>query len=125
MIRGRMIPCHAKEAIVTVHFYQDGILDGFLQHPVLKHKKKLQSLSQLMLELNHLLDMERCANASVMPLVFSEEEGATDQKVFRIDVLFREHHTWQGKLILENENQETVFHSVMELMEMIDEILGQ
>ena len=44
---------------------------------------------------------------------------------FRIQILFREHYTWQGRLIWQDEDIETVFHSSIELMQLIDEILGE
>lgn len=125
MVSGKMLPCHGREAIVTVFSYKSGIMDGYLQHPGLEEKKEFRSLSQLMLELNQLLDTQKPPNRLQFPLVYLEKEEKRYRKRFRIDVLFREHHTWQGKLILEDERQEAVFHSVMELMEMIDEILGE
>lgn len=125
MVNGKMLPCHGREAIVTVFSYKSGIMDGYLQHPGLEEKKEFRSLSQLMLELNQLLDTQKPPNSLQLPLVYLEKEEKRHRKRFRIDVLFREHHTWQGKLILEDEKQEAVFRSVMELMELIDEILGE
>ncbi len=125
MVNGKMLPCHGREAIVTVFSYKNGIMDGYLQHPGLEEKKEFRSLSQLMLELNQLLDTQKPPNSLQFPLVYLEKEEKRHRKRFRIDVLFQEHHTWQGKLILEDEKQEAVFRSVMELMELIDEILGE
>ena len=124
MLRGKMIPCQSREAVVTVLSYSDGIMDGYLQHPRLDRKERLCSLSQMALLLNSLLDLENCPN-SPLPLVHSECDSLEQLTVFRIQILFREHYTWQGKLIWQNENQEIVFHSAIELMEMLDEILGE
>lgn len=44
--------------------------------------------------------------------------------VFRIQILFREHHTWQGRLVWQNENQEAVFSSGLELMKLFDDVLA-
>ena len=56
----------------------------------------------------------------------AREEGGGDRKaVFRIQILFREHYTWQGKLVWQDENQEAVFRSVLELIQLIDEILAE
>ena len=124
MLRGRMIPCQNREAVVTVLSYKNGIMDGCLQHPRLNGKEKIQSLSQMLLLLNGLADLESCPNPS-LPLVLRECSDIGSSSIFRIQILFREHYTWQGKLIWQNENQEIVFHSAIELMEMLDEILGE
>ena len=123
MLRGNMIPCHSREAVVTVLSYCDGILDGYLRHPRLVHEAKLQSLSQLVLLLNSLLDLEDCPK-SPLPFIAPAQEGREGIAVFRIQILFREHHTWQGKLIWQNENVEVVFHSGIELLQLFDEILA-
>jgi hypothetical protein len=119
-----MIPCQSREAVVTVLSYKNGIMDGYLQHPRLNGKEKIQSLSQMLLLLNGLADLESCPNPS-LPLVLRECSDIGSSSIFRIQILFREHYTWQGKLIWQNENQEIVFHSAIELMEMLDEILGE
>lgn len=122
MLRGKMIPCQSREAVITVLSYRNGIMDGYLHHPRLEKEERIQSLSQLVLRLNCLLDLESCPNS---PLPFVPDTGGSEDSiaVFRVQILFREHHTWQGKLVWQNENQEAVFHSVIELLQLFDEIL--
>ena len=43
---------------------------------------------------------------------------------FQIQVLFREFRTWQGRIVWKEQNQEASFRSVLELMQLLDEILG-
>lgn len=124
MLRERMIPCQSREAVITVLFYQNGILEGYLQHPRLEKKEKLKSVSQLVLLLDSLLDLEGSLN-SPLPLVTRECLGLENVNIFKIQILFREHYTWQGRLIWENENQEFVFHSAIELIQLLDEILAE
>lgn len=124
MLRENMIPCQSREALVTVLSYQNGIVEGYLQHPRLQRKVEIQNLAQLLLMLNDLLDLEDCPN-SPLPFVSQEEPGREQIAVFRIQILFREHYTWQGRLIWQNENQEAVFRSAIELIQLIDEILGE
>lgn len=124
VLRERMIPCHSREAVVMVNSYKNGILDGCLQHPRLQNKEKLYSLSQMILLLNNLMDLENCPNRP-LPLVCPERDDGSEDAVFRIQILFREHYTWQGKLVWENGNQEVVFHSALELMQLLDEILEE
>lgn len=123
MLTSKMIPCGSREAIVTVLSYQSGNLTGYLQHPVLEGTKKINSLSELVLVLNQLLDMEDSPVGDQLPLVYPECEADGEKTVFRIDVLFRDHHTWQGRLIWETEQREAVFKSAIDLMLLMDEIL--
>ena len=68
MLREKMIPCLSREAVVTVISYHQGVMDGYLQHPRLRGKERIWSLSQMVLLLNSLLDLEDCLN-SPLPLV--------------------------------------------------------
>lgn len=119
-----MIPCGSREAVVTVLSYSNGVMDGYLQHPRLEAKEKIQSLSQMILLLNSLVDLEDCPNRS-LPLIPMEYVKNREKSVFRIQILFREHYSWQGRLIWEDENREAVFRSVVELLQLFDEILGE
>ena len=124
VLREKMLPCQSREAVVTVLSYENGVLEGCLQHPRLEKSQKLKSVSQLVLLLDSLLDLEGSMN-SPLSLVPRERSQAESKAVFRIQILFREHYTWQGRLIWENENQEIIFHSAIELIQLLDEILGE
>lgn len=124
MLREKMFPCQSREAVVTVQKYHDGIMDGYLQHPRLEGRERIRSLSQMVLLLNSLIDMEDCPNPS-LPLVPVHYGGKDTDTVFRIQILFREHYTWQGRLIWQDRNQEVIFHSAIELIQLLDEILGE
>lgn len=104
--------------------YENGIMKGCLQHPRLDGKEELQSLSQMVLLLNSLMDLENCPNPP-LPFVRQENNGREEKEVFRIQILFREHYTWQGKLSWQNEDREFVFHSAIELLQLLDEILAK
>ena len=121
---GKMVPCHSREAVVIIRSYRNGIIEGCLQHPRLDKEEEIQSLSQMILLLNSLLDLEHCPNRP-LPLARPKYDYMEDVFVFHIQILFQEHFTWQGKLIWQNENQEVVFHSVLELIQLLDEILAE
>lgn len=123
-LRGKMLPCGSREAVVTVLSYRNGVMDGYLQHPRLEEKEKIQSLSQMILLLNSLVDLEDCPGRC-LPLIPMEQGRDSAKSVFRIQVLFREHYSWQGRLIWQDEDREVVFRSVVELLQLFDEILGE
>lgn len=120
----RMVPCSSREAVLTVQSYEDGRMTGSLQHSRLEEKEELRSLSQMALLLNGLIDLEGCPNPPP-PFVRPEPGGGEDGQVFRIQILFREHYTWQGRLLWQSENREFVFHSAIELLQLLDEILAK
>lgn len=119
-----MFLCHSREAIVTVRSYKDGLMDGYLQHPRLKGKKRFQSLSQMVLLLDRLFDLEHCPNQPP-PLICTISKSEKEMDGFFIQVLFREHYTWQGRLMWQNQNQEFAFRSAFELLQLLDEILAE
>ena len=106
MLREKMFPCQSREAVVTIHNYHNGIMDGYLQHPRLEKREEIESVTQLVLLLNSLVDLEDCMNRP-LPVVRSEGDGGQNQTVFHIQILFREHYTWQGRGITETENEES------------------
>lgn len=122
-LQERMVPCNSREAVVTVRSYEDGIMTGFLQHPRLEGREEVKSLSQMVLLLNSLMDLEDCPNPPP-PFVRPEPGSEERDEIFRIQILFREHYTWQGKLVWQNERREVVFHSAIELLQLMDEILA-
>lgn len=122
-LRERMIPCSSREAVVRVASYENGIMTGSLQHPRLDGREEFQSLSQMILLLDGLIDLENCPNPP-LPLVSAEGNRREDAEIFRIQILFREHYTWQGRLVWQSQNQEFVFHSAIELLQLLDEILA-
>lgn len=124
MLRERMLPCGSREAVVTVSSYAGGVMAGCLQHPRLGRKETFWSLSQMILLVNGLLDLEGCPDPPP-PLIRPEPDSGERIASLRIQILFREHHTWQGRLIWQDEKREFVFHSALELMQLMDEILAE
>lgn len=120
---GNMFPCQTRSALVVVTAYRDGVLDGLLMHPRLEKAQRIHSLSHLLLYLDSLLDLDTCPG-SPSPLVHPDPACTNAIATFQIQVLFREHYSWQGRLVWMDKNQEAVFRSVMELMQLMDDILA-
>lgn len=121
-LHNKMYPCNSREALVTVDSYKDSVMVGYLKHPRLNGKLKFNCMSQMILLLNNLLDLDDCPNQP-LPLISVESDNESLVK-FRIQILFRENYTWQGRLIWHNENLEVVFRSTLELIQLLDEILN-
>ena len=123
MIYRKLIPCRTMEALVIVTEYRDGVMTAVLRHPRVDEPIPIDSMSQLILTLDSLLDLEDCPD-NPLPLVRPIPEENNTIATFQIQVLFREHYTWQGRLVWKETNQEASFRSVLELMELLDDILG-
>lgn len=120
---GNFFSCHAKSALLVVTDYHDGVLKGLLMHPRLEKAQRIYSLSHLLLYLDTFLDLDMCPG-SHSPLVYPDPEYTNAIAKFQIQILFREHYTWQGRLILIDKNQEAVFRSAIELIQLMDDILA-
>ena len=123
MIYRKFIPCRTMEALVTVTDYRDGVMTAVLRHPRMDDPIPISSMSQLILTLDSLLDLEECPD-NPLPLVRPIPEENDAIATFQIQVLFRENYTWQGRLVWKDTDQEASFRSVLELMELLDEILA-
>ena len=123
MIHRKFVPCQTTEALLAVTEYQDGVMNGILRHPRAKNPITIHSLSQVILILDSLLDLEDCPDKP-LPIVRQIPEEENVIASFQIQVLFREFYTWQGRLVWQERNQEASFRSELELMQLLDEILG-
>lgn len=116
-------PCRANDAVLLVQSYQGGKISGQLIHPRSRLPKQIQSIPELILLLDEILLQED------NPVSYHAFESAGFEQLPRIatlhiQVLFQEHHTWQGRIQWEEERKEAAFRSVLELIQILDEILN-
>ena len=111
------------DAILYVTHYKEGMLSGWLVHPRVESQIKVQSVPQLLFLLDNILLRED------IPIDYYafEERALLDSTIatIRLQILFREHHTWQGCVVWEDQQMEASFRSVLELIEILDEILAE
>ena len=112
------------EACFAVSFYQDGNLSGRLIHPRLEDPVPIRSLPELILTLNTL--MRQDAPPADCRRIRQEPEAPADTlATLRIQILFREHYTWQGSILWEEQGVRLAFRSVLELIQIQDELLAE
>ena len=112
------------DAILRVTSYREGQLEGFLNHPRLETPRRVESVPKMLFLLNDLLSSEDAL------LGFPGADGAVKSSLpciatLRLQILFREHHTWQGCVHWEEQAQTFPFCSVLELICILDEILTE
>ena len=119
----KLFPCKTIDAILHVTYYEKGMLTGWLSHVRLEKPLKIQNVPQLLFALDEILSQED------VPVVYhtAKDEMLPEDAIATIwlQILFREHHTWQGRVIWENQRMEAPFRSVLELIEILDEILDE
>ena len=123
MEKSRLIPCGAKEFTLKIGSYERGRMAGTLLHPRLAGEAPFESFIGLAVMMEDLMDLEDCPGAEAPTAVGS---GGIDRPIatFRIEVLFRQNHSWQGRLIWQEQRQEANFRSALELILLLDEILA-
>jgi len=120
----KRFPGQMNDAVFLVSFYEDGEISGWLIHSRLDCPVKVQNLSQLLLKLDEILLMDyHPVRSKAFDLLRYEE--LPHFATIRIRVLFQENYTWQGYVIWEEQHMEAAFRSVLELVMILDEILGE
>ena len=115
--------CSANDAILLVQSYQDGRMHGQLIHPRTGMPEEIRSIPQLILRLDAILLQEKSliGHYAFRPAGFDEIRRIA---TLRIRILFQERYSWQGCVLWEEQRKEATFRSVLELIQLLDEILA-
>jgi len=116
-------PCRTNDAVLLAQSYEEGEMSGMLIHPRLGSPREIRSVPQLILLLDELLVQEESL-ISYHAFEPTGYESIERMATLRIQILFREHYTWQGCILWEEQRKEATFRSVLELIQILDEILG-
>lgn len=124
MKRFTTFSCRATDAVLVVTSYQEGQLEGWLAHSRAEEPQQIKSIPQLLFYIDkHLLQAEGAISYQAFePAKYAQFQGIS---TLRIQVLFQEHHTWQGCILWEEQKLEIPFRSVWELIRILDEILAE
>ncbi len=114
--------CRMADVIFHVTDYRAGQISGWLSHIRLPQPVKITSMPQLLFTLDEVLGREN--QPLEPPVAHTAPADETTMATLRLQILFREHHTWQGVVIWEEQQLQVTFLSVLELIKLLDEILG-
>lgn len=116
-------PYGTNDAILIVNSYTAGNIDGVILHPRLASPQTVGSIPQLLFLLD---ELHREQGLPIVPHAFKPDKNSYPDHIatLRIRILFSENYTWQGTLGWEEERMEAPFRSVLELIQLIDEILS-
>ena len=119
----RTQPNKTYDAILRVTAYQAGQLEGFLSHPRMETPRRVDSVPQLLFLLDELLSNEELL-LSFPGADAAEKNDQQQLATLRLQILFREHYTWQGCVHWEEQSHTFPFRSALEMIRILDEILS-
>ena len=123
-----------RRNLICVDSYDAGVLKGRFFSPF-QDMEAFDSLSQFLIRMERLLDEWQLPQSYTEARTFSsllevsEPEGSGparrwgNRATFELQVLFRQHSSWQGVLIWRETGMEHSFRSVLELVILMDSAL--
>lgn len=128
---------HGQNGVtVQVTAYQDQCLKGVLNGQLLDGPTAFQSAIDLLSQLETAMDRARLPQRNEEPRTFQSAQaparlphvqtGNAESVLatFRLQVMFRQNATWQGRLLWVERDLEAHFRSVLELLELMDNALA-
>lgn len=123
-----------RRTLVCVDSYEQGVLQGRF-FDAYQDTESFDSLSQFLIRMEELLENRQEPQSYTTARTFSSflesslREGSTSsirrgrQATFELQILFRQHASWQGNLIWKETGMEQSFRSVLELVILMDSAL--
>ena len=127
-----------RTTVVCVDSYQDGVPVGRFYNPARKEGVSFRSLSQLLIQMEDMLDDMKFPQSFTMTRTFtngaanpagqtpSQEQGQRGERgTFAVRVLFRQNASWQGEVAWLEGKREESFRSALELILLMDGVLRE
>ena len=123
-----------RKIMVCVDSYENGVLEGRFYNAYRK-MEQFKSLMQFLVGIEAALEEQKIPQSYTALRKFSDHCPAVDSAVssgriqkgkiatFEMQVLFRQHTSWQGVLIWRDRKMEQSFRSVLELALLMDSAL--
>lgn len=123
-----------RKMTICVDDYDNGILRGRFYNAY-HDVSTFESLSQFLIKMEMLLEESQIPQAYTAHRTFSailrpddETSGSAQTRkgakaTFELQILFRQHSSWQGVIIWKDRNSEQSFRSVLELVVLMDSAL--
>ena len=114
----RMLPIGMNTFRIFIDSCEGGQIHGKISGGSIKEPVAFTSLSRMVLLIEERLDImgDDLDSTPVM------QPGVP---TFELEILFRQNYSWQGRLRWPSSGQEAAFHSVLELLVLMETILAQ
>ena len=126
----------SRKTVVCIDRYQDGVPQGRICNTNLE-TESFSCLTQLLIKMEAMLDELQAPQAYTQIRTFSEtpvsllncrppaEHRTGRMATFEVQVIFRQHTSWQGVITWLEERKEHSFRSVLELVMLMDSALRE
>lgn len=124
----------SRKTLVCVDSYENGVMKGRF-FDAWQETEVFDSLAQFLIRMEQLLDHRQEPQSYTQARTFAsfllprETEGSPSRlrrgnlATFELQILFRQHASWQGNLIWRETGMEQSFRSVLELVILMDSAL--
>ena len=125
-----------RRITVCVDAYEKGVLKGRFYNAY-QEMEQFESLMQFLTKVEHVLEEQQIPQSYTVLRTFSDAvsgaEGSVTtprvrkgaQATFELQVLFRQHSSWQGVILWKERKMEQPFRSVLELALLMDSALRE
>ena len=136
MMRDKAWGNEYRTTLLCIDSYQNEVPTGRIYNPYLEQGKQFHSLTQLLIEVDKLLDEMKWPQSSTVVRSFSPTKRLETRPpetepwdgclaTFAVKILFRQNASWQGSVIWLEHGQEHPFRSVLELIFLMNSALNQ
>lgn len=124
----------SRKYLICVDSYRKGVPEGRFYNPYME-VETFESLSQLLVKMDAMLDElqmpQSYTAARTFPSAVEPMEARTPpldirkgaKATFELQVIFRQHTSWQGVIVWREQQLEQSFRSVLELVLLMDSAL--
>lgn len=136
LLRNLWFPADRK-TIVCIDSYEDGIFQGRLSYPSQCIWQPFSSLSQFLLLMESTLESrqnpqsytQQRSFSGMLPANFAETASCSIRRgtlaTFELQILFRQHASWQGVVLWLERQKTQKFRSVLELILLMNSALQE
>lgn len=135
-MQDRMIANEYRTIIVCIDSYQNSVPEGRLFNPCFSGALQFESLMQMILQIDGLLD-KMCfpqpfdetrsfASVSIPLLTVRPDQAEPKGKLatFLVKMIFRQNASWQGSVVWKEQRREESFRSALELLLLMNSALA-
>ena len=124
-----------RKTTVCIDSYEDRIFQGRFYGPD-REERAFSSLSQFLVMMEQMLEQTNCPQSDTTRRSFCaclQQTACTiprisipngKQATFELQILFRQHTSWQGTVLWQEQRRQQPFRSVLELVLLMDSALG-
>ena len=115
MRQPHIAPPGADTFLISIDSYEDGKMTGTLDSVIMSAPVSFSSLPSLIMLIDNIPESLQSILSPIDPAF---------EPSFELEVLFRQHHTWQGRIKWDAGQKQATFKSVLELLFIIEMAFG-